>query len=108
MDSSVKCGYGRNRWLVLDSREWQLFSIRHLAETGFVPPNLPPKGTEGSFPFLSRVYKMLQQEGKKWDSVVVSRSVETVGSQKKDGNIRMFATFRQNGRLTYTVKVFRN
>ena len=84
---------------MLDSREWQLFSIRHLTETSFVPPPFTlticrPIGTEGSFPFLSRVYRILQQEGKKWDSVVLSRSVETEGSQKKDGNIRMFAMFR--------------
>jgi hypothetical protein len=51
---------------------------------------------------------MLQQERKKWDSVVVSRSVENEGSHKKDGNIRMLAVFRQNGRQTYTVEVFRN
>jgi hypothetical protein len=65
-------------------------------------------GTEGSFPFLRRVHRMLQQEGKKWDSLVVSRSVETEGSQKKDGNIKMFVVFRQNGRQTYTAEVFRN
>ena len=46
---------------------------------------------------------MLQQEGKNRDSVVVSKSVENDGSQKKDGNIRVFATLKQNGRQTYTV-----
>jgi len=51
---------------------------------------------------------MLQQEGKKWDSVVVSRSVENEGSQKKDGNVRMFTMFGQYGRQTYTVEVFKN
>ena len=51
---------------------------------------------------------MLQQEGKKWDSVVVSRSVENEGRRKKNGNIRMFTTFGQNVRQTHTVEIFRN
>jgi len=66
------CGYGRNRWLVLDSRGWQSFSIRHLTETGFVvsspspphphrasvgppppPPILPSNRERGRFPLSS-------------------------------------------------------
>jgi hypothetical protein len=70
------------------------------------PLNLPSNSYRGSFPFLSRVYRMLQQDEKKWDSMVVSRSVENEGSQKKDGNIRMFPMFRQNGRHTCTVRIY--